>query len=268
MLKVMMKSQRKTDGKEFLKNNLERQGRMKKKIISMLSIVSMILCSCINVYAAPSDDTCDVYLDIWMDDDMTIQPGDIFEVSYHLQDGDDIQTFSVDLNNISETLSFDAGTYIVTDVTYIGDNSLFDTSGYAVFSEFIVDSDDAAYNEFILAIGPTEGNKLNRLYSDVLLKENGAFVKELGMSDIPTPSKTEVSSTYQEPDKSEETAKETYVINLEPNIVAEESSDDATDDANFLQKYIPNLFMKAIPLIALGICMFAFLYVSFIKKNR
>ena len=137
-------------------------------------------------------EVCQVYAHY--SDGIPVQMGDKFYIEY--QDSENVfYSMVVDASQAAQTpldIELIPGTYIITNVTYVGYNSEIPESGYCITTDFSVGGD--GINGIQLGIGELQAERVNSEYRNTLYVKNGKPMitqdestnsQEAAMEDIP-----------------------------------------------------------------------------------
>lgn len=125
--------------------------------------------------AAPEQATapegCQIYA--YYSDGIPAQMGDKFYIEY--QDAENVlYSMVIDASQAPLDIEMIPGTYIITNVTYVGYNSEIPASGYCMTTDFSVGGD--GINGIQIGIGETQAERVNTEYRNTLYVKNNQSV--------------------------------------------------------------------------------------------
>lgn len=191
-------------------------------------------------------------VDVWIQDDIRIEEGDFFRITYQTKDDSNPQALSIDASKYKEGIFVElpVGEYKIVGIEYTGKNALIEACGYGTFGELLVRGGNS-YNEWMFTIGADPSNKMNKLYENVLLRQGGTYVSEIQGQTV---KETESESVEQTETVLESIQEGTAVIDTTP---VEETAEDAVYKAG----YGKSLILKGIPLLILTVGVLGALFV-------
>lgn len=152
---------------------------MTKKLSCYALLILMLIGSSFPVQAASNQV---LTIKLYTDPGIEWEKGDYLTITCKNSNTGDNVNMKLDLTKITDSgleKDITAGTYQISDISYEGGNSKVEQIGYAITSSFVVAENEGAYNEIRIAAGYDEVEKLTMMYSEVMIKQNGALVNEL-----------------------------------------------------------------------------------------
>lgn len=121
-----------------------------------------------------------VHLSVLYSDDIIPQTGDTFTITYKVDGSDTTSEMKFDASFLAGKtgkIDMDIAMYDIVSIEYTGYNKDIEKQGYAILGSFEVTADEADYPELMIGVGREAGEKLESVYSDVLIRANGQFYR-------------------------------------------------------------------------------------------
>lgn len=195
-------------------------------------------------------EVCQIYA--YYSDGIPAQMGDKFYIEY--QDAENVlYSMVIDASQAAQSsldIEMIPGTYIITNVTYVGYNSEIPVSGYCMTTDFSVGGD--GINGIHLGIGETQAERVNTEYRNTLYVKNSQSVaaqdgltnsQETAMEDIPASSE-EGTEPVTEP--AEET-QDTEDTNASPEDPGDDTVEKESEEKNRYHISARSLLIQNIP---------------------
>lgn len=218
---------------------------MIKKLSRCMVLILLLVSFALPVQAAENNV---LTIKLYTDPGIKWEKGDYLTIIGKNNNTGEAIDMKLDLTKITEAgleKKISTGNYQITDISYEGGNSKVEEVGYAITSNFVVAENEDSYNEIRIAVGYDEVEKLTMMYSEVMIKQNGALVNELTeTSDTELP-----DSEIDDSDESKQTIEENQQEDeqqIEKHSQKEETISEERKEENQILKIVPLFFLTGV----------------------